>query len=76
MKKTIYILAVLLMVFNLTACTEEERDTVDLNADVELLSFTINGKEGTIDTVKQTIKLLMPPGTNMTNLSPSISSTI
>ena len=73
MKKTIYILAVLLIVFNFAACTEEERDTVDLNAEVEIESFTINGVEGTIDTAKQTIKLFMAPGTNLTNLSPSIS---
>lgn len=73
MKKTIYILAVLLIAFNFAACTEEERDTVDLNAEVEIESFTINGVEGTIDTAKQTIKLFMAPGTNLTNLSPSIS---
>ena len=50
MKKINYILAVLLIAFNFTACTDTERDTVDLNADVEILSYTINGVEGTLDT--------------------------
>lgn len=73
MKKTIYILAVLLIVFNFAACTDTERDTVDLNADVEILSFKIDGVEGIVDTAKQTIKLFMPPGTDLTGLTPSIS---
>jgi len=73
MKKIIYSLAIVLMAFNLTACTDIERDTVDLNAEVDILSFTINGVEGTIDTAKQTIKLFMPPGTNLTSLTPSVS---
>ena len=72
MKKTIYFIAILLMAFNFTACTDIERDTVDLNADVDILSFAINGVEGSIDTAKLTIKLLMPPGTNLSSLSPSI----
>lgn len=74
MKKTIYILAVLLIALNFTACTDTDRDTVDLNAEVEILSFTINGIEGTIDTAKQTIKLFMPPGTDLTSLTTSIST--
>lgn len=73
MKKINYILTVLLIAFNFTACTDADRDTVELNADVDILSFSINGVEGTIDPVKQTIKLFMPPGTNLTNLSPNIS---
>lgn len=73
MKRTIYFIAILLMAFNFTACTDIERETVDLNADVDILSFTINGVEGTIDTVKQTIKLFMSPGTDLTSLTTSIS---
>ncbi|NLI72223.1 MAG: hypothetical protein GX361_05765 [Bacteroidales bacterium] len=73
MKKTIYILAIVLIAFNFSGCTSSDRDTVDLNADVDILSFAINGVKGTIDTTKQTIKLFMPPGTDLTNLSPSIS---
>lgn len=73
MKKIIYSLAIALMAFNFAACTDIERDTVDLNAEVDILSFTINGVEGTIDSANQSIKLLMPPGTDLTDLAPSVS---
>lgn len=73
MKKILYIIAILSMAFNFAACTDTEHDTVDLNAEVDILSFTINGVEGKIDTAKQTIKLFMPPGTSLADLSPSIS---
>ncbi len=73
MKKLKYFLSAILFISLFTACDNTPNDTVDLDAEVDIISFSIDGKEATIDATKQTIKLLMPPGSDLTTLEPSIA---
>ncbi len=54
-----------------TAC-ESERETLDLTADVTIHEFSINGVQGDIDNKNLTIKLLLPPKTDVSALAPDI----
>lgn len=53
-------------------CGESDRDSVDLSGDVDILSFTVNGHEAVVDNEALTVKLMMPPGTDVTQLKPVV----
>ncbi len=58
--------------FALTSCEDNERDSLDLSGDVQITSFKLNGVDGTIDEAKKKIKVMMPLGSDLTNLTPAI----
>lgn len=62
----------LLFILFFAACSEPYRDSVDLSGDVDILSFTVDGREAAIDNKALTIKLMMPPGTDVTQLKPIV----
>jgi hypothetical protein len=73
MKYYNFILSAALFIGCFAGCDNSMRDSVDLNAEVDILSFSIDGKEATIDAGQQTIKLLLPPGTDLRQLKPAIT---
>ena len=58
--------------FALTSCDDNERESLDLSGDVQITSFKLNGVDGTIDEAKKKIKVMMPLGSDLTNLTPAI----
>ncbi|HET9569923.1 MAG TPA: hypothetical protein VFP20_00730 [Bacteroidales bacterium] len=56
-----------------TACTTDDRSSLDTSGDTDIHAFTINGVEGTIDSENSTISLILPSGTNLQGLVPSIA---
>lgn len=72
--KTLFkkILWTILPILIATACTTEDRSNLDTSGDTDIHSFTINGVEGTINADNSTISLLLPSGTNLRGLTPSI----
>lgn len=72
MKKLINAIIVLTLVLGIGACDDSSREKVELSGDVSILSFKVNGIEAEIDDVARTIDLMMPPGTNLTNLAPVV----
>lgn len=53
------------------AC-DEERESLDLTADVTIHEFSINGAQGEIDNEAMKIKVVLPPKTDISALTPSI----
>jgi hypothetical protein len=57
----------------LGGCVDKLADTnMDLNADVDIHSFSIDGRQATIDNTTNTITLEIPGGSDMTALAPVI----
>ncbi|MDR1593668.1 MAG: DUF5018 domain-containing protein, partial [Prevotellaceae bacterium] len=54
------------------SCESETHETVDLTANVDIISFSIDGTKGTIDSDKQVITVMMPTGADLSHLSPVI----
>jgi len=61
-----------LPVLLVTACSTEDRSNLDISGDTDIHTFTINGVEGTINDENATISLILPSGTNLRGLVPSI----
>lgn len=55
-----------------TACKQDVMDSLDLNADVHLLSFNVGNLAGTVDNEKGTITVMVPTGTNLSAVAPAI----
>lgn len=55
----------------MTGC-DDDRDSLILSDQVQILSFTANGVEGEINNVNNTIQLYYPKGTDLTKLTPEI----
>jgi hypothetical protein len=72
MKNIKYIITVFLTLICFVGCNDTDKDTVDLNGDVDILSFKVNGHEAVVDNKALTIRLMMPPGTDLTQLSPVV----
>ncbi|MDR1973666.1 MAG: hypothetical protein LBQ31_03215 [Bacteroidales bacterium] len=70
MKRNILLYLVSSMIF--FSCSKP-KDTLDLTGDVNIHSFSIDGVEGIIDPATATIKVIMPVGTDLTALAPTIS---
>ena len=68
MKKFKYIIVAFLALNGLAGCDESDHDAVDLSADVDILSFKVNGSEAIIDNKALTIELTLPPKTDLTAL--------
>jgi hypothetical protein len=63
----------IVMALSWVACDDSTRDSLDLSGDVQITSFSVNGKVAVIDEANNQIKLFMPPGTDLTSLTTSIS---
>lgn len=72
MKKFKYIIVAFLALNGLAGCDESDHDAIDLSADVDILSFKVNGSEAIIDNKALTIELTLPPKTDLTALAPVI----
>ncbi|MDD3077660.1 MAG: hypothetical protein PHH37_00965 [Paludibacter sp.] len=72
MKNFRYIIIAFTSLIFLAGCEKSDRDTVDLSGDVNILSFTVNGHEAVVDNKALTVKLLLPPGTDLTQLKPVV----
>lgn len=73
-KKTYNIFTFLLVIFSvwmMTAC-DDDRDSLVLTDNVNILSFKANGVAGEIDEANNLIQLFYPKGTDLTNLTPEI----
>ena len=57
----------------LLACSDDDKSNLNLNTDVNINSFVINGVEGTINSNDATINLILPLNTPLTSLSPEIA---
>lgn len=62
----------LLFVGLLTSCKQDATDSLDMNADVHLLSFHVDNVAGTVDNEKGTITVMVPAGTNLSAIAPTI----
>jgi|GEM_PF-6933430 len=74
MRRTIKLLPLFILALTLIGlfgCGEKEPPTPQLSDEKELLSFKINGVEGTI-TFPNTVNFLFPKGTDISNLAPQI----
>jgi hypothetical protein len=69
--RMIYGMVFLLTIF-FSSCKDETNNTLDLNADVSLLSFNVGNVTGTIDNKTGTITVMVPEGTDLKNIAPSI----
>lgn len=72
MKNYRYILIAFFASLCLVGCEKSNYDTVDLSGNVDIVSFNVDGQKATIDNKTMTIKLMMPPGTDLTQLKPVI----
>lgn len=74
MKKIFYYIAILIgVVLVFSACKNETNEVLDLTGDVDIHSFSVNGVEGTIDSINSTISVVLPAGSSLVNLTPTIS---
>jgi P2-related tail formation protein len=72
MKKIKYFLMAAHFTGCLAGCDDNKRDSVNLDAKVDIASFVINGIAGTVDADKQLIDVFLPLGTDLTALTPVI----
>lgn len=56
----------------LTACDDDDRESLDFSQDVSIHEFMINGVQGTIDNENMTVKVMLPPKSEVTSLAPSV----
>lgn len=63
----------LLFIGLFSACKQEVESALDLNADVDILSFKVGTAIGTIDQQKGSISVLVPAGTDLSSLAPVIA---
>lgn len=71
--KVRYIFHIMFFVFTaflLGSCDENNPSGLNLKADVQIKSFSLNGYEGTIDQTSQTIIVEVPEGTDITAMKP------
>lgn len=74
MKKIIYnILFVLCIAIAFSSCKDDLRSTVNTTGDVDIHTFSINGVNGIINAQNSTISVVLPSGSSLKNLSPSIT---
>lgn len=57
---------------SLTACSDQDRESLDLSQDVTIHEFVIDGASGTIDNEAMTVKVMLPPKSDVTALVPSV----
>lgn len=56
----------------LSSCSDDAESTLDTTGNVDILSFKINGVEGTINAANSTISIILPAGTDLHGLSPQV----
>lgn len=69
MKNKIYALLVLILV----SCENEPVEILALNSEKAIVNFSINSIEASINETDKTITLVLPAGTNITSLVPTIT---
>ena len=72
MKILQHILLVLFTLFSFGACEKTNYDSVDLTGEVDILSFTVEGLQAEVDNENLTIRLMMPPGSDLRKLKPVV----
>lgn len=75
MKKYINITMIILSAccLFLTACEDDERESLDFSQDVSIHEFVINGVPGVIDDEAMTVKVMLPPKSDVTSLAPAVT---
>ena len=73
MKTLRYILLAVLTLFNFVQCEQSDREKLDLSGDVDILSFNVDGFDAEIDNNALTVKLMMPPGSDLRSLKPVVA---
>lgn len=69
-----YILILLPLLGCLAACNDNDRESLDLSQDVSIHDFVVDGISGTIDHSGMTIKIMLPPFTDLTRLKPVVTT--
>jgi hypothetical protein len=72
MKQNIFYLTFFIAFVAFTSCNKEKMP-LDLNEDVNIYSFVINGKAAAINNDTSTITLILPFGTDLSSLAPEIT---
>jgi len=76
MKKTIYYIIpfifTLFLGLNFTSCSDDDHPALDVSGETKIVSFRVNGTEGTIDEASNTITVMLPQGTDLTKLTSQI----
>ncbi len=76
MKKAIYYLIPFLfplfLGLNLTSCNDDDHPALDVSGETKILSFKVNGTEGTINEASNSITIMLPQTTDLTKLTPQI----
>jgi len=72
MKNIYKILFMTLMVLGITSCTEKYVSDLELNSEVAIQSFKIANVDGVIDETKRTITVIVPDGTDITDIQAEI----
>lgn len=57
----------------LTGCGDDERESLNLSQDVTIREFTINGVRAEIDNEVMTVRVVLPPKSDVTTLSPIVT---
>jgi len=63
----------LLFIVLFTSCKEDSATSLDLSSDVNILSFKVGNTAGVVDNEKGTISVLVPAGTDLSAVKPSIA---
>lgn len=69
------ILFLALAAFVLGSCDESNPSNLNLKADVQIISFSLNGHSGTIDQTAQTITVNVPESADITAMTPQYTLT-
>ncbi|GAB1416376.1 hypothetical protein MASR2M117_17820 [Paludibacter sp.] len=73
MNRLVNNISLVLLATFLFACTDNNKEVLDMTGDVNIKSFVINGVEGVINTENSTIHVILPAGTSLMGLAPEIS---
>ncbi|NDV65426.1 DUF4960 domain-containing protein [Bacteroides sp. 224] len=72
MKKHTIIAILIALITGLTACSDDNYNALDISGEVKILSFTVNGsKLNILDEKTDYIEVIMPSGTDLTELVPT-----
>ena len=71
LKNIAFLIAALLLLA--TGCKKDQKNSLNMDADVQIAAFTINGATATINQKTGEIEVQLPFGTNVTALAPTIS---
>ncbi|MGB1449799.1 MAG: DUF4960 domain-containing protein [Flavobacteriaceae bacterium] len=73
MKKILSLVTLAILTISFTSCQEDYVSDLNLDLEVSIQSFSVNGIEGIIDEANRTIKVVVPDGTDLSKISPSFN---